>query len=377
MNVFLSHSTRDKDFALKLASGLTSDGFTPWLCEMSIAPAANWVQEIETGLRAADLVLLLWSPDAAQSAATHEEWTSAWAREITERRLRLGLVMVRQHALPELIRTKQYIDATQNEERGIGRVLQWLKDRRDAGRSDGNAAPVFLPDYRPQNFVGRHEHLQKLTEFLIDQQGVFLLNGEPGSGKSTLALMFAWEAQKNFDAVVFQTCGQRSIDVIVGEMAEQLKGPLGKNIVQLAPEKKLGPIKDWLRQRRSLLVIHDVWLTGASPGRSVSSQTAADLRGLVPGPPVSVLFTSRQPRLPGLLHSQILPVEAFTLEEAEAVFTSYLGAETVARHREAFLQFAERVERLPIAVIVGAESLHSQFGPIRRSCPRSGVEQIA
>lgn len=348
---------------MKLASGLTADGFTPWLCEMSIAPAANWVQEIESGLRAADLVLLLWSPEAAQSAATKAEWASAWVREITERRLRLGVVMVRQHDLPELIRTKQYIDATQNEERGIGRVLQWLKDRRYLGRAAGKAAPIFLPDYRPQNFVGRQEHIQKLTASLIDRQGVFLLNGEPGSGKSTLALMFAWEAQKDFDAVLFQTCGRRSTDTIAGEIAEQLKGQLGEGILQLAPENKLTLIKDWLRQRETLLVLDDVWLASGGSGEEMS-QSASSLRKLLPGPPVSVLFTSRLRLLPGLLHNQILPVEAFTEAEAEKVFISYLGSETVERHREALLEFAHRVERLPIAIAVGAELLRSQFGPL-------------
>jgi hypothetical protein len=146
-------------------------------------------------------------------------------------------------------------------------------------------------------------------------------------------------------------------------MAEQLKGPLGAGIIQLAPEKKLALIKDWLKQRQSLLVLDDVCLNGSSFGRSLSSQTASELRELVPGPPVSVLFTSRQRRLPGLPSPQILGVEAFTPTETEDVFTSYLGVEA-QRHREVLLQFAERVERLAIAVTVGAELLRSQFGPI-------------
>jgi hypothetical protein len=41
MNVFLSHSTKDAPFALKLGERLRTEGFDPWLCEMSIAPAAN------------------------------------------------------------------------------------------------------------------------------------------------------------------------------------------------------------------------------------------------------------------------------------------------------------------------------------------------
>ncbi len=48
-------------------------------------------------------------------------------------------------------------------------------------------------------------YLEQLHEAFTEGRRVFLLYGEPGAGKSTLALRFAWEAQKDFDAVIFQT----------------------------------------------------------------------------------------------------------------------------------------------------------------------------
>src|SRR5258708_37066132 len=111
MGVFLSHSTRDRGFVEKLAERMKLDIFEPWLCEASILAAANWVEEIDKGLRSANLVLLVWSPDAAASYATQLEWTSALAREIAMQRLRLGVVMLRDCELPELLRARQYIDA--------------------------------------------------------------------------------------------------------------------------------------------------------------------------------------------------------------------------------------------------------------------------
>jgi len=36
MKVFLSHSTKDKEFVQRLADALTGAGFTPWLCEVDI-----------------------------------------------------------------------------------------------------------------------------------------------------------------------------------------------------------------------------------------------------------------------------------------------------------------------------------------------------
>jgi len=47
-----------------------------------------------------------------------------------------------------------------------------------------------------------------LRSTLPAEPSVLLLYGEPGAGKSTLALQFAWETQKDFDVVMFQTCGR-------------------------------------------------------------------------------------------------------------------------------------------------------------------------
>jgi predicted ATP-dependent serine protease len=54
------------------------------------------------------------------------------------------------------------------------------------------------------------------------EPSVLLLYGEPGAGKSTLALQFAWEAQKDFDVVMFLTCGRRPLDDITAELVERL-----------------------------------------------------------------------------------------------------------------------------------------------------------
>ena len=143
MKVFLSHSTKDKVFVETLAVHMKAEGFDPWLCETSIHPSDNWVGEINRGLTDADLVLLVWSPAAAESFAARVEWTSALAREISERRLRLGVVMLQECALPEVIRTKQYTT-------GVVDTIAWLKARRDAGRGAGASAPIYLPDHPPQ-----------------------------------------------------------------------------------------------------------------------------------------------------------------------------------------------------------------------------------
>src|SRR5271165_5278848 len=111
MKVFLSHSTKDKAFVEKLAAAMTANGFTPWMCEVDIEISANFVAEISKGLKESDLTLLVWSPEAADSVWTQTEWTTTLKQEVEQSRIRLGVVMLRQHELPPLLDTKNFIDA--------------------------------------------------------------------------------------------------------------------------------------------------------------------------------------------------------------------------------------------------------------------------
>ena len=348
MKVFLSHSTKDKQFVQTLATELEAEKIDPWLCEVDVEVGDNFVAKIEEGLREADLTVLFWSPEAARSAWTRLEWTSVTAREISESRTRLGLVLLRDCAVPELLRVKHRIDAQTDLEKGRLETVAWIKRLRDMRRLAETKAPgIFLPD-PSQDFVGRAEALEMLYAALVEKQGRALLYGEPGSGKSTLALKFAWVGQGAFDAVVFQPCGQRPVAEVAAELAAKLK--LG--VETRPPEEQIATTKAWLVGRRALLVLDDIWEDDV-------------MKELVPGPPVSLLCTSRRRSLlPWISLVNSLEVKSFSRDEAESIFRIYLGDETTEKHREALLEFAERVERLPIAVVVGADLLRYELDPV-------------
>jgi len=223
MKVFLSHSTKDKQFVQTFADALKAEDIEPWICEIDVEFGGNFVAKIEEGLRDADLAVLFWSPEAARSDWTQLEWTSVTAREISESRTRLGVVLLRDCAVPELLRVKHRIDARTDPEKARHETVSWIKRLRDMRRVAETKAPsVFLPP-PPQDFVGRTEALEMLYTTLVENPGSALLHGEPGCGKSTLALKFAWQTQGAFDAVVFQLCGQRPVAEIAAELAVKLK----------------------------------------------------------------------------------------------------------------------------------------------------------
>ncbi|MDE0679213.1 MAG: toll/interleukin-1 receptor domain-containing protein [Gammaproteobacteria bacterium] len=65
--VFLSHSSVDRAFVIKLADALRIHGIPVWYSETDIRGAQQWHDEIGAALRRCDWLVLVLSPDAVAS----------------------------------------------------------------------------------------------------------------------------------------------------------------------------------------------------------------------------------------------------------------------------------------------------------------------
>jgi hypothetical protein len=101
-----------------------------------------------------------------------------------------------------------------------------------------------------------------------------------------------------------------------------------------------------------------------------------DVKALAPGPSVSLLCTSRRRSLPWISPTHSLEVKSFSRDEAETILRNYLGEKTLKKHRDALLEFAERVERLPIAIVVGADVLRRELDPVPEAARGLQLERL-
>jgi hypothetical protein len=109
-DVFLSHSAKDREFVVRLATDLAEAGLQVWLDQWNIRPGDSFAVAIEDAIKASRFLLIVMSPDYFQSAWTKQEWQYALADEIERGRVRLIPILYRDCEIPSMLRTKQWVD---------------------------------------------------------------------------------------------------------------------------------------------------------------------------------------------------------------------------------------------------------------------------
>src|SRR5690606_3521586 len=101
--VFISHNKADKDFARSLALALTDEGIGVWFDEWDLKPGDSITGGIDSGLSAADMVVLVWSKHAAKSRWVKAELQASIYRRITDGTIRVVPVRLDETPLPPLV----------------------------------------------------------------------------------------------------------------------------------------------------------------------------------------------------------------------------------------------------------------------------------
>jgi hypothetical protein len=73
MNVFISYSLEDGEFARKLISRLAKAGLEVWDAASQVSPGDNWALETGKALEKSDAMIVLISPASAKSHTVQKE----------------------------------------------------------------------------------------------------------------------------------------------------------------------------------------------------------------------------------------------------------------------------------------------------------------
>ncbi len=109
-SIFISHSTKDKAFARRLAEDLQRLGHTPWLDEWQIKVGECIVTKIGSGIEDSDYVVIVLSSHSVKSGWVDKEWKTKYWSEIQTGKTLVLPVLVEDCSIPNLLATKKYAD---------------------------------------------------------------------------------------------------------------------------------------------------------------------------------------------------------------------------------------------------------------------------
>lgn len=124
MDVFISYSTSDRDFAERLARELRSRGLTVWFDRWEIRVGDSIVEKIGDGISAADALVVVLSALSVQSAWVREELNAATVRSLQEKNILLLPVLREPCDIPALLRHRRYADFTSDYTGGLFDLLE-------------------------------------------------------------------------------------------------------------------------------------------------------------------------------------------------------------------------------------------------------------
>ncbi len=117
--IFISHSSKDKEFVRKLSDDLRDLGHQPWLDEWDIKVGDCIETKVEHGIAEADYVVVVLSANSVASNWVSREWKIKYWDEIESDRTLVLPVLTEDCEIPGLIKTKKYADFRTNYSIGL------------------------------------------------------------------------------------------------------------------------------------------------------------------------------------------------------------------------------------------------------------------
>jgi two-component system, NtrC family, nitrogen regulation response regulator GlnG len=152
MQVFISYSSHDKDFASRLCNDLTLYDVEVWFDDWSIRPGDSIPKAIQNGLRSSDFVLLLISRSGVQSNWVEEELNSSLFSAVSAGKPSLLPLLLEKCDMPTLLQHRKYVDFTRSKD--YENSLNQLITRLYSETTNSSPPKPIIPGFRDLKLLG-------------------------------------------------------------------------------------------------------------------------------------------------------------------------------------------------------------------------------
>lgn len=122
-NIFISYSSKDKQFAMWISVDLKNAGYNIWLDEWEISVGESIPKKIETGVGGCDFLILVLSENSVQSNWVECEWHIKYWDEVEKGSVYVLPALKETCTIPGLLKTKRYADFTVEYSQGLEDLL--------------------------------------------------------------------------------------------------------------------------------------------------------------------------------------------------------------------------------------------------------------
>jgi hypothetical protein len=132
VKLFLSHSSKDKEFVRKLGGDLKELGFDVWFDEWDIKVGDCIVQKMEEGITDSNYLIIVLTPESVRSGWVEREWRAIFWEEVNQKRVKVLPILLKKCEIPPLISTKKYADFRESYDVGFASLIQALKPKSNS-----------------------------------------------------------------------------------------------------------------------------------------------------------------------------------------------------------------------------------------------------
>ena len=127
--LFLSYSSKDREFASRLACDLQAKGFDVWYDQWQLNVGDSLLEKIQEGIERASWLVIVLSPHSVKSKWVKEELNFGFVRQLAENSIFILPVLYKDCQIPPFLREKVYADFRSDYQDGLNCLLKTLKRR--------------------------------------------------------------------------------------------------------------------------------------------------------------------------------------------------------------------------------------------------------
>lgn len=125
--IFLSHSSKDREFVNRLALDLRARGLSVWYDQWELDVGDSLFERIQGALAEASWLLIVLSPDSVESRWVREELSAIQVRQLAAKGVRVLPVLFRDCEIPLFLQSRVHADFRTSYDEGLQRLLRAIR----------------------------------------------------------------------------------------------------------------------------------------------------------------------------------------------------------------------------------------------------------